>query len=264
MGKFQDLTGMVFGRLHVINRGDDYISPNGKKYSQWWCWCDCENTIPLKERNIILIKSNDMIRSRKQSCGCIQKERKQEKLKEKEQLKKQKEFNKKLEKENRYDLTQEYGIGYTSKGEEFWFDKEDYELIKNYTWYFGTKGEVIAKVNHTSLLLHRLVMNVTDFEIQVDHIKHKRFDNRKSQLRIVDNSKNQMNSKKRKDNTSGCKGVSWHKKNGMWYAYINVNKKRIHLGYFHKLEEAIRVRKNAEKKYFGKYSYDHSMKNDTN
>ena len=33
-----------------------------------------------------------------------------------------------------YDLTGDYGIGYTKEGDEFWFDKEDYEKIKKYIW----------------------------------------------------------------------------------------------------------------------------------
>lgn len=32
---------------------------------------------------------------------------------------------------NTYDLSGEYGIGYTTKGEEFWFDLEDYDKIKS-------------------------------------------------------------------------------------------------------------------------------------
>ena len=32
---------------------------------------------------------------------------------------------------NVYDLSGEYGIGYTAKGEKFLFDKDDFEKIKN-------------------------------------------------------------------------------------------------------------------------------------
>jgi hypothetical protein len=103
-------------------------------------------------------------------------------------------------------------------------------------------------------------MGVDDFQMQVDHIRHKRYDNRKSELRIIDNSKNQMNSVIKKNNTSGCKGVSWDKRAGKWYAYINVNKKRINLGKYINFEDAVKVRKGAEEKYFGEYSYDNSMR----
>ena len=41
-----------------------------------------------------------------------------------------------------------------------------------------------------------------------------------------------QNSKRRSDNTSGYKGVGWNKKSKKYAAYIRVNKKNIHLGFF--------------------------------
>lgn len=51
-------------------------------------------------------------------------------------------------------------------------------------------------------------------------------------------------------NTSGVIGVTWFKPAKLWAAIICVNRKRIHLGYFHDFESAVVARKNAEKKYF--------------
>ena len=45
---------------------------------------------------------------------------------------------------NTYDLTGEYGIGYTSKDEEFYFDLEDYDKIKDYCWRITMQGYVRA------------------------------------------------------------------------------------------------------------------------
>ena len=56
----------------------------------------------------------------------------------------------------------------------------------------------------------------------------------------------------RNDNTSGYVGISLHKRTGRWHAYLWENKKRIHLGYFSNLEDAITARKEAEVKYRGK------------
>lgn len=41
---------------------------------------------------------------------------------------------------------------------------------------------------------------------------------------------------------------------------LHIIKKRMHLGRFKKIEDAIKVRKEAEEKYFGEFSYDKSMK----
>jgi group I intron endonuclease len=51
------------------------------------------------------------------------------------------------------------------------------------------------------------------------------------------------NRAKRKDNTSGHKGVSLNKASGKWFAYTTENKKHIHLGAFITLDEAVNARK---------------------
>ena len=50
-----------------------------------------------------------------------------------------------------------------------------------------------------------------------------------------------------RNNRSGTKGVSWCTSRQCWEAYINVHGKRIRLGRFVQLEDAISARKNAEK-----------------
>ena len=49
---------------------------------------------------------------------------------------------------------------------------------------------------------------------------------------------------------SGVKGVGWDKKRGKWRAYIMLQKKYYHLGYFADIEKAIEARKEAEEKLF--------------
>lgn len=53
----------------------------------------------------------------------------------------------------------------------------------------------------------------------------------------------------RKDNKSGCTGVSFVKKTGKWSARISRDGKRHHLGFFDDLEDAIAARKAAEAKF---------------
>ena len=165
--------------------------------------------------------------------------------------------------QNVYDLSGEYGIGYTLKGEPFWFDLEDYDLIKDYCWHYTQKGYLEATNAETrkAIKLHRLVMGVTDPKVEVDHKKHPtiyehKIDNRKSNLEIVNQSQNSMNRSLAKNNTSGIVGVSWSKLEQKWKAYIKINQQMIHLGTFTDKEDAIVARKNAELKYFGEYRYD--------
>lgn len=53
-----------------------------------------------------------------------------------------------------------------------------------------------------------------------------------------------------KNNTSGHKGVYWKKDKEKWQAYIQVHGKRIHLGYFDKIDDAIKAREEGEELYF--------------
>lgn len=237
---FIDLTNKRFGRLVVINRAEDYISPKGKHFVRWLCKCDCGNTTTVR---------GDLLkRGKTESCGCLQKEA-VDRI--------NKEINKKY---NKYDLSGEYGIGYTSKGEEFYFDLDDYDKIKDYCW-FNTKGYICARCDNKRTLMHRFVTNCPD-NMVVDHIggEKTRSDNRKQNLRICTISQNNMNRKMTNRNTSGVVGVVWDKNKKKWEAIIRINKKQIHLGLFDNFEDAVATRKQAEEKYFGEYSYDNSMK----
>ena len=236
-----DLTGVRFGKLVAVKRAEDYISSNGKRQSQWLCKCDCGNDI--------IVAANSLRRGLTKSCGCLAKE-----------------ITSKIKKKyNTYDLSGEYGIGYTLKNEEFWFDLEDYDLIKNYCWHIDKNGYVCTsdykygKNNHKKM--HRLIMNCIGNDCDVDHKhgKKSRHDNRKSNLRIATRSQNNMNKGTRNDNTSGVTGVIWYKNKNKWRSEIIVNNQHISLGYFIKFEDAVKARKEAEEKYFGEWSYDNSM-----
>lgn len=165
--------------------------------------------------------------------------------------------NKNHKKYNIYDLTGTYGIGYTLKNEEFYFDLEDYEKIKEDCWHIDVNGYV---VNGKRKRLHRIIMDLNDSSIPIDHINHKKYDNRKSNLRTVNKSQNAMNQSMSSANTSGVTGVGWHKAKGKWRAYIKVNYKQRDLGYYDSFEDAKQARLQAENERFGEYSYRNSMK----
>ena len=161
---------------------------------------------------------------------------------------------------NKYDLTGKFGIGYTSKGEEFYFDLEDYDKIKNHLWYKDKDGGLICTEKRHTIQMHRIIMNVTDKSIMVDHIHHNRYDNRKSELRLCYCNQNNWNKKMNKRNTSGCTGVHWVKKSNKWKAQINVNKHRYMLGMFEDYDDAVNARKKAEEYYYGEFKYQEESK----
>lgn len=237
MGKFKDLTGQRFGRLTVIERVEDYVSPKGCHAVQWLCKCDCGNEVVALGSNL---KKCSTI-----SCGCFRK-------------------NPNIilrRKHNIYDLTGEYGIGYTSNtNEPFYFDLEDYDKIKDYCWYQSDSGYILATLKKVDgkqkrIRLHNFLMG----EFNIDHRNNNKADNRKFNLRKATVSQNIMNRTIKSNNTSGCTGVYWNKQKNKWTAKIIVNKKQIYLGFFDKFEDAVKARKEAEDKYFGEFSYDNSQ-----
>ena len=228
MGKFKDLTGQKFGKLTVIKRVEDYVSPKGYKSAQYLCKCECGNP------NELIVRASALRSGLTKSCGCYSKEN-------------SKTIHKKY---NTYDLSGEFGIGYTNKGEPFYFDLEDYDKIKEYCWRINNNGYVITSINDINspnvLLISRLVMNAPN-DKKVDHKYGNLYDNRKEFLRLCSTSENNRN---RKD----AKGIYWNKAKKKWVAQICVNYKHLYIGAYKNKEEAIKARLEAEVKYFGEFA----------
>lgn len=122
---------------------------------------------------------------------------------------------------------------------------------------FRSKGDLQIGLHCHNYAAHRIawVMVYGEWPAKdIDHINGNPADNRIANLRLATDSENLCNQKKRIDNTSGVKGVSWSKKEEKWYAYINKNKKMIGLGRFHSFEDAVAARRAAEKQYHGNFA----------
>lgn len=132
-------------------------------------------------------------------------------------------------------------------------DIEDIEKIKKYKWSLDGFGYVQAYIPQT-IRLHRLLLNAPK-GMDVDHINHDTLDNRKSNLRICNRSQNTINGKKRITNKSGVPGVNWNKQHKKWEARVWQNYKTIRLGFFIDFNEAVKARREAEQKYYGKFAY---------
>lgn len=70
-------------------------------------------------------------------------------------------------------------------------------------------------------------------------------------------SEQAINRRKNDKNTSGVVGVSYHKKNDIWTAYVNINRKRKTLFSSKNKELAIIARLKAEIKYYGGLKQKH-------
>lgn len=238
----KDLTGQRFGRLTVMYQAEDHISKSGKHIARWHCVCDCGN-----EKDAV---GKELQKGNIKSCGCLAIET----------------TIARSIKTNTYDLSGSCGIGYAVNDKEFYFDLEDYDKIKDYCWHIGDKGYVITTIRGTHgkcIKMHNLITG----HKYVDHIGgvNSRNDNRKCNLRIPPDDDigffgyNSWNAKLNSNNKSGCSGVFFNKEFNKWVVTIGVNYEHIYLGVYSDYDEAVRVRKAAEQKYYGEYSYDNSQ-----
>ena len=136
-------------------------------------------------------------------------------------------------------------------------DKDDYEKISHLKWHASTTsdGHTYAKniFKRKSVLLHRIIMKAKKGQI-VDHINRDTLDNRKCNLRFVNDSLNNMNQKRRNKKETIYRGVyrySAKLRTKCWVGRIQFKKIVYFLGYFHTDYEAHLAVKNKFIELFG-------------
>lgn len=139
-------------------------------------------------------------------------------------------------------------------------DNEDFYYLNNFKWQYHNKNYAVHHIrNRKSILMHRFIMNISDPKVEIDHINHNGLDNRKSNLRICSNRQNHYNSKIRKDNKSGFKGVYFHKVSKKWEVRIKFNGRKLYLGQFKSKLDAAKKYNDAAKIYYGEFALLNSI-----
>lgn len=102
-----------------------------------------------------------------------------------------------------------------------------------------SSGYLQVKLNGKCILVHRIIWYILhkEFPEQIDHKDRNRLNNREDNLRAANNTINQQNASKRKDNTSGQTGVTFRR--GKWIVRIQANKVRVEVGRFSSYETAV-------------------------
>jgi hypothetical protein len=146
-----------------------------------------------------------------------------------------------------------------TQGYEATIDAVDVPLVEGFNWRAQVNcncrtvyASRYAGLNRCALLLHRAIMGDPD-GMQVDHIDGNGLNNCRSNLRTATNHQNRLNSRRRRDNTSGFKGVSLRKTTNRWKAEITMNGKAHHLGYFDTREAAYAAYVNASTQHHGQF-----------
>lgn len=128
----------------------------------------------------------------------------------------------------------------------------DNAWVAGRSWSQNNNGYAHATIDDKRVLMHLLIFGTKPKGLVNDHINRNKLDNRRANIRTVTVGRNVVNSKLWRTNKSGHKGVSWHKKGSKWFVYIDHNCKRINIGLFSDIGDAILARKGAEVKYRGR------------
>lgn len=116
-------------------------------------------------------------------------------------------------------------------------DDEDYEWLNQYRWRLHVSGGYAMRNRLASekpgtyvILMHQQIAGKKG----ADHINRIPLDNRRANLRDATPTEQRYNSSTPSSNTSGFKGVNWHKATQKWRAEAG----RTHLGLFDSPEDA--------------------------
>lgn len=158
-----------------------------------------------------------------------------------------------------------------SRGYVAIIDAEDAELVSKHRWYAviapdqrRTRVYASTQINGRTVAMHRLIMNAPR-GVDVDHGNGDGLDNRKTNLRLCDDSKNQANCLIARS-ISGYKGVYWEPQRDRqgklrtnpgtkpWKARLQVSGKRKFLGSFASAEQAAAVYDAAAIEAYGEFA----------
>jgi len=151
-----------------------------------------------------------------------------------------------------------------TQGKFAFVDDEDYQELSRHRWCSQVGQSTFYAVRRFWLkyekkyegeLMHRRILGLKHADgKKVDHINGNGLDNRKQNLRICSQAENLCNSKVRRDNTSGYKGVSWHRNRRKWQAHIGVDGKLVYLGIFPDSRQAAAAYNRAALAYHGQFA----------
>ena len=218
--------GFQSGFLEVIERD----LKTHKKGEYYLCKCHCGK--------IASVRKDHLIKKETLSCGCWRDEKRSQ-----------------GRGKNEYYIKDNIAhVKFTNKNEEFICDAEDWEKYKNHTWYANELNYAVTRIDKKLVKFHRLILNVTDSTIEVDHKDRNPQNNLKSNLRICIHQQNSCNLSLHSNNTTRITGVCYYPIPQKYHAYITFQQKQYFLGSFDTLEEAKEVRRKYEKEWFKEFS----------
>lgn len=148
-----------------------------------------------------------------------------------------------------------------TQGYEAVIDAADVPLVQGRRWHVRNVSKVRYAQSSTvardggkprKLHMHRVVLDAPA-DLEVDHIDGDGLNNRRENLRLATKSQNQANRGPSAVSTSGLKGVSFHRRVGMWQAFIKARGKVYWLGYHATPEDAHKAYASSARDLFGEF-----------
>lgn len=124
-------------------------------------------------------------------------------------------------------------------------------------WYDKSSKYWKVRIKGRSWLLHRVVFYLHNGYLPeiVDHIDQDKNNNHPDNLRDASyKGNNTVNSPIRLDNTSGFRGVTWHKATGKWMSSVFYKGRRYHLGVYDDITVAASKYNAKAKELFGDFA----------
>ncbi len=136
-------------------------------------------------------------------------------------------------------------------------NKYKWHAIHNkYTDAFYACRKSPRSEGHKSILMHRLILGLTDRKLQGDHKNHDTLDNRRENLRVATASQNGQNRRGAQSNSvTGIRGVFPYTKTNKFQAIIVLRGKRSYLGLFDTVAEAATAYEEANRRLYGEFGY---------
>ena len=214
--------GERFNKLTITGVAEPYITPKGISCARWECICDCGE--------VISVRFSALTSGNTKSCGCI-----------------------------RRGSSKPGNIVHGYRDHPLWpvyysmirrcVDPKDSSYPK-----YGGRGITVCdrKKNNKKEGFPNFLEDMGE---RPDRFNLDRIDPEQGycpeNCRWVDKSVSSFNTRKKSTNTSGRTGVKWNKKLNKWIAATDVDGQYIHLGCFMSFETAVKVREEAELRYYG-------------
>lgn len=135
-------------------------------------------------------------------------------------------------------------IIYAKNGEAIIVDDEDSRWLTLHKWHINSKGYAICGVYNPitkkteKYRMHRMIIQAPKGQL-VDHKDRNKLNNQRSNLRFATRTENMFNSKLPSNNTTGYKWICWDKARQKYHVSTKINQKKINIGRYDTLEEAI-------------------------